>query len=285
MDLDGTINELYALPRDEFIAARAARVKQARAEGDELGAKRLGRLRKPSVAAWLANQLARAHPAEIGELLELGGQLRRAHARLDGRELQQLSRERQRLMQGLRKLAQTIGPASEATLRQLDESLIAALADPDAAEDLRAGRLESAVASQTEWPAALISLAPVADQPITEKPIALKPEKPAPAKKTGSGPSHQQRERLATAQKAAEHASTAVDLARISSDEAVNGAEEAAQEVDRLRRELQEARDAQAQAAQDADAARRSLRQAERAQQAAERELRAAEMAVRASGG
>lgn len=281
MDLDGTIDELYALPREEFIAARAARVKQARAEGDELGAKRLGRLRKPSVAAWLANQLARAHPTEIGELLELGSQLRRAHARLDGRQLQELSRERQRLMRGLRKLAQAIAPATEATLRQLDESLIAALADPDAAQDLRAGRLESAVASQTEWPAALVSLAPVAEKPA-EKPTALTP---VPKKKTDSGPSSQQRERLATAQKAADHAITAVDVARIASEEAVRGAEEAAQEVDRLRRELQEARDAQAQAAQDADSARRSLRQAERAQQAAQRELRAAEMAVRASGG
>ncbi|GAA1697565.1 hypothetical protein [Fodinicola feengrottensis] len=291
MDVDGTIDELYALPREDFIAARAAKVKQARTQGDELGAKRLSRLRKPSVAAWLANQLAREHPAEIGELLELGGHLRRAHARLDGRQLQQLSKDRQRQVQGLRKLGQALAgtsgqPASEATLRQLEESLVAALADPEAAEALRAGRLESAGAGQTEWPASLVALAPLAAEkaPATEKPpTTLRPA--AERRKPADGPSQQQRERLATAQKAAEHASTAVDVARIAADEAVQGAEEAAADVDRLRQELQAAREAQAQAAQDADTARRSLRQAERADQAADRELRAAELAVRASGG
>lgn len=281
MDLETVVDELYALPRDEFIGARAAAVKQARQAGDELLAKRLMKLRKPSLAAWLANRLAREHPAEIGDLLDLGADLRRAHARLDGRQLQQLSRERHKKIQGLRvlavKTAKAAGmSASETILRQLEDSLTTALADADLAEELRAGRLESAGATQTEWPASLVALAPAA--PPTKLRTAAPPEKKP---KADRGPTKEQRDRLAKAKKTAEHATTAVNVAQLTAKEAVEAAEQAAAEVDRLRKELQDARERQAQSAQEADTARRTLRQAEKAAAAAARELQAAELGLR----
>lgn len=282
MDLETVIDELYALPRDEFIAARAAAVKQARQAGDELLAKRLLKLRKPSLAAWLANRLAREHPDEIGELLDLGADLRRAHARLDGRQLQLLSRERHKKIQGLRVLAVRTAKAagmsaSETILRQLEDSLTTALADADLAEELRAGRLESAGVTQTDWPASLVALAPAA-------PTKLRTAAPPVEKTTAKpdrGPTKEQRDRLTKAKKTAEHATTAVSVAQLAAKEAVAAAEEAAAEVDRLRKELQDARERQAQSAQEADTARRTLRQAEKAAAAAARELQAAELGYR----
>jgi hypothetical protein len=41
-------------------------------------------LRKPTLAAWLANQLVRTDPGQVNDLTELGDQLREAHLSADG---------------------------------------------------------------------------------------------------------------------------------------------------------------------------------------------------------
>ncbi len=148
MDLDAVTDELYALPRDEFIAARDERARRARAEGDRELAAEIGRLRKPSTAAWLANLLARERPDEIGGLVELGEALRRAHSELDGETLRRLSGQRRELVTALTGQARALGNSagqriSDAVSRELEDTFTAALADPDAARLLAAGRLTS----------------------------------------------------------------------------------------------------------------------------------------------
>src|SRR5206468_2334360 len=94
---DAVADELYTLPRDEFTAARTERAKEAKAREPDL-AKQIGQLRKPTVAAWLVNQVSRRHPREIEELADIGEKLRSAHQKLAGDQLRTLSRQRNDLI-------------------------------------------------------------------------------------------------------------------------------------------------------------------------------------------
>ncbi|MPZ65302.1 MAG: hypothetical protein GEU83_07200 [Pseudonocardiaceae bacterium] len=158
MDLDTVTDELYALPRDEFIAVRDERARQARADGDRELATEIGRLRKPSTAAWLANLLAREQPGEINGLVELGEALRRAHSELDGDALRRLSGQRHELVAELAGQARQLGRSagrqvSESVSRELEDTFTAALGNPDAARVLAAGRLSSGLqpGASDEW--------------------------------------------------------------------------------------------------------------------------------------
>ncbi len=71
-NIEAAVDELYSLPREEFVAARDARAKEARSAGQRELATAIRVLRKPTVAAWLVNLLAREHPGEIRGLGQLG---------------------------------------------------------------------------------------------------------------------------------------------------------------------------------------------------------------------
>ena len=58
-------------------------------------------LPKPSVTAWLANQLAREHREELQPLLELGAALREATRTLSGDQLRDLSCQQHELVYAL----------------------------------------------------------------------------------------------------------------------------------------------------------------------------------------
>ena len=64
--------ELYGLPPGEFTRARDARVKELRTEGDREAADAVKGLRKPTVAAWALNQLARRNRRDVDLLLDAG---------------------------------------------------------------------------------------------------------------------------------------------------------------------------------------------------------------------
>jgi flagellar biosynthesis chaperone FliJ len=149
-DLDAAVDALYARPLDEFIAARDAAARQAADSGDRLGAERVKRLPKPSVAAWVINRVARDHPQEIQALADLGDELRAATEDRDRsriRALDHLRRERtDALVHTVRDAGEVGGRAvSPAVLDRLTETLTAAVMDPDAAAAVRAGRLSRAL--------------------------------------------------------------------------------------------------------------------------------------------
>lgn len=138
--------ELYALPRADFTPTRDARAKEARAAGDRELAVEIGKLRKPTSAAWLANLLAREEAEDLRALAELGDALRDAQDSLDRDTLRTLSRQRHKVVHGLvqraRALARQAGqPVGESVTRELEETLTTALSDPDAAGQLTAGQL------------------------------------------------------------------------------------------------------------------------------------------------
>ena len=62
---------LYALPPEDYIAARDEASDAARAAGVPAAATALKALRRPSVAAWLVNRLTVGQPGLLDELLEL----------------------------------------------------------------------------------------------------------------------------------------------------------------------------------------------------------------------
>jgi hypothetical protein len=149
-DLDAAVDALYTRPLDEFIAARDAAVRQAADDGDRLGAERVKRLPKPSVAAWVINHVARDHPDEVAALADLGDELRAATADRDRGRIRALDHLRRERTEGLVRTVREAGevggrPVSAAVLDRLTETLTATVMDPDAAAAVRAGRLARAL--------------------------------------------------------------------------------------------------------------------------------------------
>ncbi|MEV5838919.1 hypothetical protein [Nocardia sp. NPDC052112] len=146
MRLEEVAVDLYGLDPGEFIAARAARVAAAKDAGDKELAAAVGKLRKPTVVAWTVNLLARAAPEDVDALLQLGGALRAAQRELSGDQLRALTTQRQQVVHALAKRAGALAadrghPVNEGVLREIGQTLTAALADAEVAEQVRSGTL------------------------------------------------------------------------------------------------------------------------------------------------
>ncbi len=77
MGLEEELDRLYALPLNEFTAARDDVAKRLRGEGERELADEVKQLRKPPIAAWLVNQLG---DRQLGGVLA-GAARRAARAR------------------------------------------------------------------------------------------------------------------------------------------------------------------------------------------------------------
>jgi hypothetical protein len=249
VDLDEVADELYGLPPEEFMSARTTYEQQARADGDRLLAAEIKALGKPSTPAWVCNVLVRHHREEIESLVELGGLLREAQENLEGDQLRALDVQRRQLVSALtrqsRALANQLGhPVSGAVGQQVEETLRAAMADPEAGEALLQGRLTAPMSYSGMGTVMRPTLRVV-------PPPREKRSPPTPAKK----------------------AVGSADRARSSAEARREEARRAAEE--RRRRELDEARRAVQEATADAD---------EAAEAAQEERRSAAELAARHDG-
>ncbi|MGQ4600260.1 hypothetical protein [Nocardia sp. R6R-6] len=149
MKVQDVAHDLYGLAPAEFVAARADRVAAAKQAGDKQLAAAIGKLRKPTLSAWTANLLARAAPDDVAALLRLGAALAAAQRELSGEQLRSLTAQRQQLVTALAKKAGALAaehgnPVGEGVLREVGQTLTAALAEPDVAERLRTGTLATA---------------------------------------------------------------------------------------------------------------------------------------------
>lgn len=134
MDLKPVADELYGLPPKDFTAARNAAAKQA---GDKDLAKAIADLRKPTVGAWAVNKLVRDAPEGLEEALGL------STAKLTMREL---GRRRKELMEALvYRTLELTGPLADDAVTQVRNTLTAAMADPESAEQVRDGHLTKAL--------------------------------------------------------------------------------------------------------------------------------------------
>jgi hypothetical protein len=282
---DEAADELYALSPREFTGARDARAKEAKASGDVETARQIKALRKPTVAAWLANQLVREHRDEVSPLLELGAALREATAALSGPQLRQLSRQRNEVVQALvrqaRRSAGAAGqPVSQDTAGLLQDTLNAALADEDAGRLLLAGRLTKPLQHTGFEPAGGSAPAPA---PVRQKEAGPSGSKAA----TMSAAQQRQaerREQLERDHAEAWAAARAAADARALAEEAADAAEKAAAggraEVTQARADLEAAEQAleqaettRAEATATRDAARTDAEQATRRVSGLQKEL------------
>ena len=274
MDVESVCDELYGLPLDEFTPTRTEREKQAKAAGDKDLAAQIHQLAKPSLVAWLANQLARERADEIRPLLELGAALREATAKGSGEQLRELSRQQRQLVfalvQQARRLANAAGrKVSEDTARGLEDTLRAALADPEAAEALTAGRLTEGMQN-----IGFGSLAGRDERPASP---ATGPTAAAAPSPTAGQPALEQRKRaehdVEQAQSAADEAITERQRAHAQLEAADQMVADTGGRVERVRRELDEARQAQLRAQKDQTRAQVAFDRADRGARDAQQRL------------
>jgi hypothetical protein len=148
MDTEAEIERLYAVPLDEFVAARNELAKRLTKAGDRDAATRVKGLRKPTVGAWALNQAVRRRRAETEELLETGKRLRAAHEQLlsggDAGELREAMKDERRLTSAIADCAEASasegGKSGPALRERVRASLHAASVDEEAREELAAGR-------------------------------------------------------------------------------------------------------------------------------------------------
>ncbi|WP_116453000.1 hypothetical protein [Blastococcus litoris] len=271
MDLDEVADELYAVPPEEFIALRKQRQDEAKADGDKALATEIGGLPKPSAAAWACNLLVREQRAEIEGLVELGDLLREAQENLAGDQLKALDVQRRQLLNALTRQARALAndrghPVSTAVATQVEETLRAAMSDPEAGQALLTGRLTSPMSYSGMGTTVARPDLRLVHPPRPER--AGKPAAKAPAPKKQPGESaadrraREQEERRRAAeekrQRELARAREAAEAAEAAAHDAAAAAEEQEREVDELdrrRTELQERVDELAEELADAERA------------------------------
>jgi hypothetical protein len=147
------IDALYGERPERFVTVRNEIVKELRAAGRRDDAKAVAALRRPSVAAWALNQVARQQPETIGALLDAGLTLRNATDRaLAGRrgDLRGAQDAQRKALDAVLEAAVRFGGElgsgnGDQLRRRAGNTLHAAMADPALAERLRAGRLDDDV--------------------------------------------------------------------------------------------------------------------------------------------
>ncbi len=146
MDLETALDQLYGAPLDEFTSRRNLLAKELKGRA----AGTVKALKKPNLAAWAVNQLARKHPDEVEQLFTVTDKLRHAQRRVlsggKATELRKATDERNKVVSQLKKLAAKAltdaGHGSSAsTLESVGDSFMAVASDAEGAELLRKGRL------------------------------------------------------------------------------------------------------------------------------------------------
>jgi hypothetical protein len=154
---------LYGLPLDEFTVARDELARSLRKEGRRDDAAEVAALRKPVVAAWVVNRLARDERDEMRRLVDAAAAIREGHETGDA----ELREALERLTGAARGLLEAEGRAPEATLQQVASTLRAgAASDPDV---LLAGTLAQPMEATGFGAMAGASLAPAKRRASTEK--------------------------------------------------------------------------------------------------------------------
>jgi hypothetical protein len=218
-DMADETDRLYALPLDEFTAARNELAKTA-------GDASIKQLKKPTVPAWAVNQLARRREVDLRRLLRAGEKLEEAQKEaLRGGSQSAFERARSDERDAVRRLRTAAAevlhegghPASDQSLERIAQTLYAGAATEEGRATLRAGRLTDDLEPQ-----GFDAFAALAGQIAPPSRRAKKPERAA------------ERQR---AEKAREEAAAA----RKEADDAKARLDEAERQIAKLRREAESA--------------------------------------------
>lgn len=140
MGLEEELDHLYALPLNEFTTARDEVAKRLRGEGERGLADEVKALRKPSVAVWLVNRLAREREVDVKRLLKAGEALAKAQAAATRNDFAQARADEQRALERLASAAREAGVGPQAADRAI-QILRAASLTEEGRDLLKRGRL------------------------------------------------------------------------------------------------------------------------------------------------
>jgi hypothetical protein len=239
MEIDDIASELYGLAPQDFTAVRNARAKEAKESGDRELAEAVQALRKPTVGAWLLNQLVRRRRGEVEQSFELGARLRAAQGTLGAAELRALGEQRRRLTSAMAQQAAGMGreagrTVSAQVVADVEETLRSAMVDPDAGAALASGLLVETFSSTGLGP---VDLSRVVALGATApgRPASLLPE----GTSGGAAASARDEHAVAAARRAVEEAEAALGVAGAEAEEARRLAGEARRRREDLRSELE----------------------------------------------
>ena len=215
--MEEEIARLFAAPLDQFVTERTELAKRLKAEGRTDEADEVRGLRKPTVAVWAVNQLARRRRQEVERLLEAGERLRAG----DAKGADDLNAAIDALLAGTRDvLAEGGHAAADATLQRAAATLRAAAADEEHGRELASGTIREEL-----------------DPPGFESMLALAAQG-RPARAAKPKPDTRQRER---ARKDLAEAKRRADELRREADRAEREAAQARREADRAEQAVHEA--------------------------------------------
>ena len=140
---------LYAAAPPDFVDARNQQVRELKKSDDD-AARQVAAFKKPTAAADLVNRVVRNVPDLTDEVVDLGTRLRTAQA--DAATLRDLGRERRELVARWvtaagEEAARSGKAATAATLRDVEQTVWAAIIDPRAAAIVQAGVLVRALSA------------------------------------------------------------------------------------------------------------------------------------------
>ncbi|GAA4572896.1 hypothetical protein [Planotetraspora kaengkrachanensis] len=301
MDLDAAADRLYGLAPGEFVATRDALAKEAKTAGDAALSRQISALRRPTVVGWAVNQASRRHPAELDELLGVGGRLREAWRRQDAEALAALTQERSaatsRLARLIRQDAEAAGqPLAGAAGTEIEQTLDAAVVDETASEQVREGRLVRGLSYSGFAPAPVLRPVRTAEKAAEAgaSPRGRRAATPAGERDGGDGEAARERAARQKAERERREREKAAAQAREAAARAEEGLSsweaefaEAVQEHDRLAEEVAElsgrlaaAKDGQGAARHRLDVARREEGRSRRAAESARLRADRAEAAL-----
>ncbi|MEU8732410.1 hypothetical protein AB0C68_23910 [Streptomyces tendae] len=287
--VEQVLDELYATPPSAFVSRREERAAAARTAGRKEDARRVHAARRPTLAAWAANLLTRSQPEETRRFLELGQALREAHRTLDAAGLKELSAQRRRIVSALsRQAAQLAGEAgqrlSPAAQREVESTLRAVLADPEAADRWAEGRLEVALTPPSAFPSGTAPAEPARSEPAPRP----RPQSRGTAAGTRAKDELAERRRtrqaeLERAEQEAERAARHLRDARAEQADAQESLRRSDDELGRVREAVATAEERLRAAHEELDRAERARREAEERGRTAADALAGAERDARAS--
>ena len=146
IDRESELDRLYRAPLADFVKVRNDLAGHLKKEGDEAGAAEVAAIKKPSVSAWIVNQLAHAAQLELARLVKAGEAMEQAQRQSmsggDSRGFADARGDEAATITRLRAAAKKILPsASPAILDRVANTLRAGSATSDRRDLIKKGRL------------------------------------------------------------------------------------------------------------------------------------------------
>jgi chromosome segregation ATPase len=275
IDLDAGLDELFATAPEGFVAAREALVRALKQTDRPDDASTVHALRRPTLAVWGINQMSRAEPDRVAELVAAGADVDDLQRGGSGTrdELRAAGRRRRELLDELTEVAAALAGRAEATRASIAATLDAASLDSSLQDDLLNGRLTAELAPAVRF------LGDVEEAPTSARPRRT-PARPTKATREKPKPV---RDDLAV-RRAAAALAEARDRAEAADDEmreAEAATREAEEALEAAHRQVAELDAALADARADVTAAKRAVTEANRGETRVRTAQRRAEAALR----